>query len=130
MVLTYSKHRDIKKEPKEKMTEMIRVERHGEVAVVTLAREPVNTMNMAMWEALLLTLDDLEREKESGTFEGNSQAGGIRGIIFQSGVERDVFTAGNDIMELYAPNTSLERYRYVALHDYLAFMRLHMVFVF
>lgn len=27
------------------------------------------------------------------------------------GVKRDVYTAGNDIMELYAPATSLERYR-------------------
>lgn len=35
----------------------------------------------------------------------------VRGIIFCSGLRRDVFTAGNDINELYAPLTSRERYR-------------------
>lgn len=37
----------------------------------------------------------------------------VRGIIFSSGLRRDVFTAGNDINELYAPLTSKERYRRV-----------------
>ena len=35
----------------------------------------------------------------------------VRGVVFCSGLKRDVFTAGNDINELYAPLTSLERYR-------------------
>ncbi|BDA42694.1 Enoyl-CoA delta isomerase 1, mitochondrial [Coccomyxa sp. Obi] len=35
----------------------------------------------------------------------------VRGVIFASGLKRDVFTAGNDIKELYAPQTSMERYR-------------------
>lgn len=56
-------------------------------------------MNMSMWEQLSETLDMLEANLK------------IRGVIFQSGLQRDVFTAGNDIMELYAPNTSQERYR-------------------
>ena len=33
----------------------------------------------------------------------------VRGVIFASGLKRDVFTAGNDIKELYAPQTSKER---------------------
>ena len=33
----------------------------------------------------------------------------VRAAIWTSGLERDVFTAGNDIKELYAPNTSLSR---------------------
>lgn len=34
----------------------------------------------------------------------------VRGMIFASGLRRDVFTAGNDIKELFAPLTSRERY--------------------
>ena len=34
----------------------------------------------------------------------------IRGVIFTSGLAREIFTAGNDIAELYAPKTSLELY--------------------
>ncbi len=33
----------------------------------------------------------------------------MRGVIFASGLGRDVFTAGNDIKELYAPQTSRSR---------------------
>jgi Delta3-Delta2-enoyl-CoA isomerase len=76
----------------------LRVERKNDYAVVTLQREPVNTMNLDMWEALSATLDELE-------------ASTVRGVIFQSGLRRDVFTAGNDILELYAPRTSEERYK-------------------
>jgi len=31
---------------------------------------------------------------------------GIHGVVFSSGLQRDVFTAGNDITELYMPATS------------------------
>ena len=77
----------------------LQVDIKGSVAIVTLQREPVNTMNLAMWEQLLDTL---------GTLEANPR---VRGVIFQSGLQRDVFTAGNDILELYAPKTSKEKYR-------------------
>lgn len=80
-------------------TPYLRVDYRGSYAIVTLAREPVNTMNLSMWEQLSQTLDKLEADAK------------IRGVIFQSGLQRDVFTAGNDILELYAPNTSQERYR-------------------
>jgi Delta3-Delta2-enoyl-CoA isomerase len=68
----------------------------GGYALVTMAREPVNTLDMGMWRQLLSALDDLEAD------------GAVRGVIFSSGLSRDVFTAGNDIKELYAPMTSLE----------------------
>ncbi|ORY05464.1 ClpP/crotonase [Basidiobolus meristosporus CBS 931.73] len=67
-------------------------------AVVTIKREPVNSMNLDVWTQLLDVLEALE---------GNSQ---VRGVIFCSGLRRSVFTAGNDLNELYAPRTSLERY--------------------
>ena len=34
----------------------------------------------------------------------------VRGVVFTSGLAREIFTAGNDLAELYAPKTSLERY--------------------
>lgn len=34
----------------------------------------------------------------------------VRGVIFASGLQRAVFTAGNDLAELYAPMTSEQRY--------------------
>ena len=80
-------------------TPYLRIDYRDSYAIVTLNREPVNTMNLSMWEQLSQTLDKLEADSK------------MRGVIFQSGLQRDVFTAGNDIMELYAPNTSKERYR-------------------
>jgi len=35
---------------------------------------------------------------------------GVKAIIYTSGVQRRVFTAGNDIAELIAPRTTIERY--------------------
>ncbi|KAI3425765.1 hypothetical protein D9Q98_007740 [Chlorella vulgaris] len=78
----------------------LRVERRkGAYALVVLCREPVNTMNLSFWQQLTAVLDELEADPA------------MRGIIFCSGLRRDVFTAGNDINELYAPLTSHERYR-------------------
>lgn len=79
----------------------LNIEYKPNYAVVTLKREPVNTMNLSMWKQLLDTLDTLEKDPK------------VRGVIFISGIQRDVFTAGNDILELYAPKTSQERYRYL-----------------
>lgn len=68
-------------------------------ALVTICREPVNSMNLELWQQLARTLETLEADPK------------VRGLIFQSGLQRDVFTAGNDINELYAPKSSAERYR-------------------
>lgn len=78
----------------------LRIERRqGGFAHVVLCREPVNTMSLGFWHQLSAALDKLEADPE------------VRGVIFCSGLRRDVFTAGNDINELYAPLTSKERYR-------------------
>jgi 3,2-trans-enoyl-CoA isomerase len=68
------------------------------LAIVSLHREPVNSMNTALWTALLSTLDALESNPQ------------VRGVIFTSTLKRNVFTAGNDLTELYAPSTSLAQY--------------------
>jgi len=68
------------------------------LAIVSLHREPVNSMNTALWTSLLRTLDELEANPK------------VRGVAFKSTVKRNVFTAGNDLTELYAPMTSLAQY--------------------
>jgi len=74
------------------------VTRQGQYVVCTLHREPVNTMNLEFWNQLSSLLASLEADKS------------VNGLIICSGLRRDVFTAGNDILELYAPNTSATRY--------------------
>lgn len=86
---------------KQNDTPDLEVSYRNSYAIVSLTKEPVNTLNLHMWEQLSVILDLLEGDTA------------VRGVIFQSGLQRDVFTAGNDIMELYAPNTSKERYRCV-----------------
>lgn len=54
-------------------------------AVATIAREPVNSMNLELWRELLATLEALEADPA------------VRGVIWASGLKRDVFTAGNDL---------------------------------
>ncbi|KAJ3092457.1 hypothetical protein HK102_007081 [Quaeritorhiza haematococci] len=76
----------------------VTIEAKGSFAIVTICREPVNSMNLDLWQQLLDTLTELENDPK------------IRAAIFQSGLKRDVFTAGNDITELYSPKTNFERY--------------------
>lgn len=68
-------------------------------ARIVLCREPVNSMNFAFWQRLSEVLHTCEQTED------------IRGVIFCSGLKKPVFTAGNDLGELYAPATSRERYR-------------------
>lgn len=63
----------------------------GGVVIVSLKREPVNTMNLRVWQQLSDTLNQLEANPL------------IRAVIFRSALKRDVFTAGNDITELFKP---------------------------
>ena len=76
----------------------VRTERRdGGFAVVWLQREPVNTMDLTFWKELSAALAAAEADPS------------VRGLIFASALQRSVFTAGNDIKELYAPGTSFER---------------------
>lgn len=67
-------------------------------AIVTMCKEPVNSLDHAMWSALESALDSLEADSR------------VRGVIFVSGLKKDVFSAGNDLSELYSPGTTKERY--------------------
>lgn len=68
------------------------------IATITLDDGNVNIMTKRVWDDLYFTLQEAENDPE------------IRAIIYRSGLSKPVFTAGNDITELYAPNTNAERY--------------------
>jgi hypothetical protein len=68
-------------------------------AVLTVAREPVNSLNLQVWSELLAALQYLE---------ANSN---VKVLVIASGLKKDVYCAGNDITELYAPMTTAARYR-------------------
>lgn len=55
----------------------------GGFAVVTLAKEPANVMDLAFWQGLTAILDELEADSS------------MHGVIFSSGLKRDIFTAGS-----------------------------------
>lgn len=64
------------------------------IAVLTLEKEPVNSMNLAFWKSLLAAFEQVNADDT------------VRCIIFQSGLKKNVFTAGLDFLELYAPKTT------------------------
>jgi len=69
----------------------------GGIAVVTLGKEPVNSMDFDFWKSLRSTMVGLEGDKQ------------VRAVIFQSGLKKNVFTAGLDIKELFTPMTNKQR---------------------
>lgn len=75
----------------------VSVRKEGSIAVVSLASEPVNIMGLRIWQELL------------SAFEGIEADASVRGVIFESGLKRNVFTAGLDINEFYAPASSREQ---------------------
>ena len=59
-------------------------------ALVWICKEPVNSMNVTLWGELGRCLEQLEGDPRQ-----------LRGAIFASGLKRGIFTAGNDLKELY-----------------------------
>jgi len=70
----------------------------GGVALVGLGNEPVNIMSLQLWQELGAAVAALEAEPE------------VRAMVFYSNLKKNVFTAGLDIKELYAPLTTKERF--------------------
>ena len=60
----------------------LKVETSDSYATIALAREPVNSLNTELWQQLKTAFDKLEEDSA------------IRGVIFTSGLNRPVFTAG------------------------------------
>ncbi|KAJ3124051.1 hypothetical protein HK098_001427 [Nowakowskiella sp. JEL0407] len=95
-------------------------------AVISINRPPVNSMNYALWAQLSDALTYCEsflppskvptmtRPKEITVNPAlkitHNKESFIRGIILTSSLSKNVFTAGNDLLELYAPKSSLEQY--------------------
>lgn len=69
----------------------------GGIAVVTMAKEPANTMSMDFWRELHSLILAIEADRE------------VRAIVFLSGLQRNLYAAGLDIKELYPPTTSKAR---------------------
>mmetsp|Transcript_8639 Transcript_8639/g.23227 ORF Transcript_8639/g.23227 Transcript_8639/m.23227 type:complete len:285 (+) Transcript_8639:173-1027(+) len=67
-------------------------------AILSLHKEPVNSLDLRLWQELEAVLTSLEASPL------------VTGLIITSGLQRDVFTAGNDLRELYAPRTTEARY--------------------
>jgi len=67
------------------------------IAIVSLAKEPVNSMDLDFWRELLVTFESLEADPK------------VKGVLFQSKLSRPVFTAGLDLKELHVPSTSQAR---------------------
>ena len=82
----------------------------GGYAIVSLCKEPANTLDFNLWRQLADAVQELEQDTS------------VRGIIIASGLKRDIFSAGNDIMALYAPKTSKEAYKkfWVTQNQFLA----------
>ena len=72
--------------------------RPGGYAIVSLCKEPANTLDFKLWQQLADAVSQLEQDSS------------VRGIIITSGLKRDIFSAGNDIVGLYAPKTTKEAY--------------------
>ena len=68
------------------MSEFVKVERDGAVAIVTIDRPPVNALSAALINELVEALDELERDAD------------VRAIVLRGGGER-AFVAGADISE-------------------------------
>jgi len=60
----------------------VKVEKRGSYAILSLAREPVNSLNTEVWSQLKAAFDALEADPD------------VRGVVFASGLSRPVFTAG------------------------------------
>ncbi|KAG2487941.1 hypothetical protein HYH03_013520 [Edaphochlamys debaryana] len=91
----------------------VRTDPASGIAVLTMAKEPVNSMDYAMWAGLDSALSSLEADPS------------VKAVVFSSGLKRDVFSAGNDLLELYAPKTSEERYAKFWIAQNAFLVRLH-----
>ncbi|CAJ1384370.1 unnamed protein product [Effrenium voratum] len=67
------------------------------VAVISFGKEPVNSMDLDFWKQL------------KAAFEGLEADPAVRGVVFQSTLKKNIFTAGLDIKELHARSTTEAR---------------------
>lgn len=75
----------------------VSIERKNDYAVIVLNRPPVNAMSLELWQELAGAFDSVESDET------------MHGVIFCSGLERNIFTAGIDLHELMRDHTSEDR---------------------
>jgi 3,2-trans-enoyl-CoA isomerase len=78
---------------------LVTLTRHSNFTIVSIHAEPANVLTRNLWGALAAALRIVEADETQ------------LGIAFLSGLRKPIFSAGNDIQELYAPNTSAARYQ-------------------
>lgn len=66
----------------------------GGYAIVHIAREPANVMDLEFWQQLTSAVEGLEQDAD------------VRGVIFASGLQRDIFTAGETYTVQVCPAAS------------------------
>ena len=76
----------------------LKIDRRDNYAVVRMCKEPVNSMNLDLWADLSRCLEYLESQDW------------CKGFVLTSGLKRPIFTAGNDLKELYVKTTSKFRF--------------------
>lgn len=64
---------------------IVHVEQKGNYAILALKREPVNSLNTELWSQLKNAFDTLEADSS------------VKGVMFTSGLARNVFTAGSPL---------------------------------
>lgn len=69
------------------------------VAHLSIHSEPANALSHALWDALTTALRHAESDGKTSS------------LVISSGLQRPVFSAGNDITELHAPSTSEDRFK-------------------
>ena len=81
--------------------------------IVKIMKEPVNAMDLSLWSELATVLDAAEKSfREAAKNKNDHNAPRVCGIIWSSGLVRNIFTAGNDINELHAKKTTKQRYKH------------------
>jgi 3,2-trans-enoyl-CoA isomerase len=64
------------------MAQFITTQKRQGYAIISIAKEPVNSFDTAMWQALHAAVQAVEADSS------------MRGVIIASGLQRDIFTGG------------------------------------
>lgn len=81
------------------MTDLIKLEFEDKFAILSFNNPPVNALSLQVWKRLLQILNELESNRA------------ILGLLITSNLSKPLFTAGNDLMSLYAPASSKQKFR-------------------
>jgi len=83
------------------------IDENKKIAIVSLCRKPVNSLNLEFLQELTTTIKNLEQKRSSSVSSSSSSSGQvedglIHGMVLKSGL-KNIFSAGLDIREMYRP---------------------------